>query len=162
MAGISIRINDADTRASLERLIQRLYDTEQPMREIGAVIDTQVQLGFRAGKDPEGRPWAPLSPVTIARRSHGGTKPLRDTGRLQNSFSTQINRDSVEYGTNVEYASTHQGGARKGSFGTSQGGRPIPWGDIPQRAILPADRLPAVYEREIRRVMMRHIERLTP
>lgn len=160
MAGISIRVDDAQVRAALQRLIDRLYSTEQPMREIGAVIDTQVQLGFRAGKDPEGRPWAPLSPVTIARRSHGGTKPLRDTGRLQNSFSTQITRNSVEYGTNVEYASTHQYGARQGEYGRTQRGGPIPWGNIPARPMLPVDRLPAIYEREIRRVMMRHIEGL--
>lgn len=34
------------------------------------------------------------------------------------------------------YAGTHQFGAAKGSFGTTESGRPIPWGDIPERPFL--------------------------
>lgn len=61
-----------------------------------------VDEGFAESKAPDGTPWAPLS-------MRDG-QPLRDTRRLQSSFTYQTNARGFELGTNVEYAAIHQFG----------------------------------------------------
>jgi phage gpG-like protein len=65
---------------------------------------TQIQLGFRTSTAPDGSPWAPL-------KVRSGM-PLRDTGRLANSFSARATESGIEVGTNVEdkIVVTHQEG----------------------------------------------------
>jgi phage gpG-like protein len=42
----------------------------------------------------------------------------------------------VEVGSSLEYAAVQQLGARRGQFGRTRRGAPIPWGDIPARPYL--------------------------
>lgn len=65
---------------------------------------TQVQMGFRTSTAPDGTPWPPLK-VRVG-------KPLRDTGRLGNSFSARATATGIEVGTNVDdkIVVTHQEG----------------------------------------------------
>ena len=62
-----------------------------------------VKSGFRSSTAPDGAPWA-----AVLR----GGKPLRDTGRLGNSFTLDVTSRGFIIGTNVSYAGTHQSGAR--------------------------------------------------
>jgi phage gpG-like protein len=65
---------------------------------------TQVKLGFRQLRNPYGVPWPPL-------KSRDG-QALRQTGRMQNSFTVAVTGDSqFVVGTNAQYAATHQYGA---------------------------------------------------
>lgn len=72
---------------------------------LGQEAVTQVQLGFQASKDPYGAGWAPL------KRRAG--QPLRDTGRLANSFTFEASPTQVRVWTNVAYAGYHQTGTKK-------------------------------------------------
>ncbi|NBC46822.1 MAG: phage virion morphogenesis protein [Gammaproteobacteria bacterium] len=157
MPGLSITIDDREVQEALGRLVIQAEDQTQAMREIGAAIDTHTMLGFRAGQAPDGTPWAPLSPVTVARRRQGSSSPLRDTGVLQNSFNARADRTSVEYGTADKRAGTHQFGARQGAYGRSSRGGPIPWGDIPARPMIPTGELPESLKREMLRILTRHL-----
>lgn len=76
---------------------------EQLLKVAAAAALTEVQLGFRGGVDPYGEPWAPL------KRRKG--QPLRDTGRLGNSFTARPTATGFIVGTNVAYAPFHQYGA---------------------------------------------------
>lgn len=92
-------------------------------------IRTLVALGFRKSVAPDGTKWAPL-------KVRNG-KPLEDTGRLKNSFTTQIDptRGRIEVGTNVEYANIHQEGTK----------------NVPARPMLPAENeLPDRWARPLR------------
>ena len=86
-------------------------------------------------RDPDGLPWKELSAVTLSRRRKAGSgaQILRDTGRLASGITYKVVGGSVELGTNVVYAGTHQYGAKKGGYGRTRKGGPIPWGDIPAR-----------------------------
>lgn len=64
---------------------------------------TQVQLGFAKGRSPEGAAWK--KPVLRAGR------PLLDTGRLRNSFTSTASGNLIIIRSNVLYAATHQFGA---------------------------------------------------
>lgn len=59
------------------------------------------------------RPWPPLAPNTLSnpRRGGRGAQPLRDRGRLSQSFVSRLRGFSaVEVGTNTEYAIFHEEG----------------------------------------------------
>jgi phage gpG-like protein len=76
-----------------------------------------------------------------------------------NSLTYRADADSVEVGTNVIYAGTHQFGARQGAFGRTRRGGPIPWGDIPARPFLPTDGLPEEQRREVLDLIREHFAR---
>lgn len=71
---------------------------------LGGSILNRIRLGFRLGQSPWGVPWRPLNPAFRT------GQPLRDTGRLQRSFTSSVQGDSVMVGTNVRYAAAHQFG----------------------------------------------------
>lgn len=62
----------------------------------------QVDEGFATSRAPDDSPWAKL-------KFRSG-QPLRDTRRLQSSFTGESNSRGFRIGTNVEYAVTHQEG----------------------------------------------------
>lgn len=72
---------------------------------LGNVLANRIRLCFRLGQSPWGVPWKPLNP------NYRTGQPLRDTGRLQRSITSQVQGDAVAVGTNVRYARTHQFGA---------------------------------------------------
>jgi len=61
---------------------------------------------------------------------------LLDTGCLRNSIAYSTGPNHVLIGTNVIYGPTQHFGARKGQFGKTARGAPIPYGDIPARPFL--------------------------
>lgn len=63
-------------------------------------------------------------------------KILTEEGRLRRLLSIQAGKDYVEVGSTRIYAGTHQFGARRGAYGATRRGAPIPWGDIPARPFL--------------------------
>lgn len=66
-----------------------------------------------------------------------GKRPLIGESR---ALSTQIHyragQASVEVGSSMEYSAVQQFGAKRGAFGSTRRGAPIPWGDIPARPFL--------------------------
>ncbi len=96
--------------ARLDSLVRRMNEITTPQfrTEFGTVLAATgvSELGkeFRKGVDPYGAPWAPL-------KTRKGGKPLRDTGRLANSFSGRGTTSGFEIGTAVQYAGPHQDGA---------------------------------------------------
>lgn len=72
---------------------------------LGGALANRIRLCFRLGQSPWGVPWKPLNP-----RYRTG-QPLRDTGRLQRSITSQVQGDAAVVGTNVRYAAVHQFGA---------------------------------------------------
>lgn len=166
MAGATIEVDDREIRAALDRLTRTGADPTPALREVGSYLSEAIRLRFREGVGPDGKPWAPLSPITRAVRAARGAggapsyksgpnkgryklgpamqyanaKPLLDTGRLRNSITYRADRDGVSIGTNVVYAAVQHFGARRGAFGTTSRGAPIPWGNIPARPFLGVSR----------------------
>ncbi len=151
---VSISIS---TDGILPPILQRAGNWGPLLDQIGLYLVSQTLRHFALG----GPGWKPLKPSTVAHRRKGSAVPLRDTGRLMNSIAHKVEGNKVKVGTNVEYASTHQFGARKGQYGTktmvqhvrehvrrrkgaSERVRAherrrtiqIPWGDVPARPFL--------------------------
>lgn len=88
----------------LAKLADKLGDLRDPLAEIGElmVASTFDRIGA-GGPAPDGTPWAPLAPSTLARKK--GPGPLRESLALQGSFRYQLDgADAVLIGTNLVYA----------------------------------------------------------
>jgi len=111
MTGTLIDI-DADTPrvgAALAVLSNRLADLRDPLAEIGELmVDSTFHRIGAGGPAPDGSPWAPLAPSTLARKK--GPGPLRENLTLQGSFRYQVEGDAVVWGTNLVYAAAQQFG----------------------------------------------------
>ena len=166
MSGVAVEIGSRQLAGLLEELRRRVADPVPALEEIGAGLEELVRLGFHDSRDPWGGEWAGLRPVTLARRRKGrgagAARPLRDSGNLMNSITSRAQRDRVVVGTAVEYAPTHQYGARRGQYGRTRRGAPVPWGDVPARPFLPLREghveLPDAWVREIAEVIRAHLE----
>lgn len=144
---IEIEVDSELVLDALSQLAKNTDDLTPVFTEIGEHIASEIDLNFRDASDPYGNSWEKLK--------HRSGTPLNDTGRLKNSITFEADSSSVEVGTNVEYAGTHQFGAEKGQYGKN-----IPWGDIPARPFLPTDDLglPALWEEEILDIIQEHLE----
>jgi len=142
---IKFEVDTREARKKAEVVARALGDLAPAMKEIGEALLGRWQRGWRKEHDPYRQPWKPLSPVTIARRrkgkGKGRPKILANMGTLQQSFVYAFSQRRVEWGTEVVYAPTHQFGARKGQYGKTKRGAPIPWGDVPKRMLLPFEGL---------------------
>ena len=107
---ITLKVDDRQIRGLLDKLAQRLDDMTPAMKRIANQLEATVKRNFREGGRPE--KWKPSKRVL----KHGG-QTLRETGRLRSSITPDHGRNYAEVGTSVEYAPTHQFGAKKGEFG---------------------------------------------
>lgn len=148
MIPVHIDVDFGDGKQRLDALAQANTDFTPLMLEISELMLDRIQENF----EQEGRPaWAPLAASTIEQRKKQGHWPgkiLQRSGSLASSFSASHDATSATVGTNKEYATTMQFGAKKGEFGQysqllKAGTQKdtfkrspvvsIPWGDIPAR-----------------------------
>lgn len=121
----------------LDELAHRLAavdaDKAEALDAIGAAWETTTKGRFETSTAPDGTPWVP------SERARKGGKTLVDTARLKGSNTHQVDGDTVEVGTNVEYAAAHQFGAEIQQAGASAVPLFLPEGAVGGRVIvLPA------------------------
>ena len=138
MTAIRIEYDDTQVRAALDRLARAGRDMSPVMRVIAGHLLAGADKAFLDETAPDGTKWAALSDVTLARRQKRGrgSTILQESGHLAQSITADSDATSAVVGTNPVYATTHQFGAKKGAFGATARGAPIPWGDIPARPFL--------------------------
>src|SRR5689334_7371057 len=122
-----LEIDDAEVLGALRGLAAVGTNPRPYLTAIGAALVASTQLRFRDSRAPDGSTWKPLSAVTIALRRNRSSKPLLDTGRLAASQTYAVGDSDVMVGTNAIQARVLQQGARKGEFGKTKRGAPIPW-----------------------------------
>ena len=133
---LDIQVSDREVREALKRRREAGADMTPAMRDIAAAMESAAQSAFQHQRSPGGGKWPDLTEHTKARRRKRRKWPgqiLHISGRLAASISSSYDADSAIAGTNVIYAVTHQFGAARGEFGATKAGRPIPFGDIPER-----------------------------
>lgn len=135
MIKIQIEIDDSKVTQMLQRLIDAGQNPRPALLEIGGDWTESTKGRFSSGVAPDGTPWERNSAVTIERK--GRDKPLiGETGKLMDQIIHQLTGDdTLEMGSNREYAATQHFGAKQGQFGRNKRNAPIPWGDIPARPI---------------------------
>jgi len=109
---INIRVDAEQAAAALNAFA--MAGTYPLMKTIGTLVEGQTKRRIAVEKrSPDGAPWAPLKPSTIANRRKRSSSILTDTGRLLGSISHTATSRQAIIGTNVEYAGFHQSGTRK-------------------------------------------------
>ncbi len=149
-----LEYNDAQVRAALDSLQAALTDMSRPMDEIGQTMVDSTQQRMRQGISPDGTPFAPRSPVTLARYAAEGKKygphPLWLTSTMRQQVAHRAGPDAVSWGSNAIQAAVMQFGAEQGEFGVQMGRTrpsekrpksqdyfiPLPWGNIPPRPFI--------------------------
>ncbi|AXR09994.1 phage virion morphogenesis protein [Pseudomonas aeruginosa] len=136
MAGamITVDLGTEAACAALEQLAAYLDNLTTPLQDVSEYLQLSTDARFRAQVGPDGTPWAPLSPTTLARKK--GNRILRESGLLQDTLRGQVEGNELHFGTDRPYGAVHQFGQPKGKSGTTPRGAPIPWGDIPARPYL--------------------------
>lgn len=136
MLDSSLEIRDTEVKALLSELYSRYKNLTPAMRSIAGTMHDAVEENFAQ----EGRPkWAGLRPTTIAQRTKQGNWPgkiLQRRGRLAASIGQSAGADYAKVTTADVRATTLHYGAKKGQFGKTKHGVPIPWGDIVARPFM--------------------------
>lgn len=94
----------------LELLVERLGSLRTPLNDIAEYLHISTDSRARRQIAPDGSPWAPLSPRTLARKK--GTKILRDSGALLDTLRHQVSDDGLDFGTDRPYGAIHQDGGK--------------------------------------------------
>lgn len=90
-------VEDRAVQEGFARLIR--VGQNPPLAAIGNAIKESTRLRFHDGRGPSGIPWKPVI--------RGGS-PLRNTGLLMNSVSSQVTGNSVFVGVPYFWAAVHQ------------------------------------------------------
>ncbi|HHB11855.1 MAG TPA: hypothetical protein ENK62_01480 [Chromatiales bacterium] len=95
---MEIEVDDREVIDALQRLTRHLADVRPALQDIGETLVHTTRRRFATGTGPDGRPWKPLSPVTVARKGHD--RPLiGETGHLRLIRYQVDGCDAVEIGT---------------------------------------------------------------
>ncbi len=135
---IQIEIDTSEVRGAIRRAIETLEDMTPIYTDIGEYLIEAHRQRFIKGVDPDGKPWAPKSAVTLERyrrRGYGflGQPLIGPSKSLSRMILRFVSKDGVVIGSNMIYAAVMQEGAAKGAFGKTSRGAPIPFGTIPAR-----------------------------
>lgn len=139
---IEIEVHIDQAQALLANIIATGRNMTPVTRALAGVLADIPERAFASQSDPvTGAPWAALSPATVAKR--GASQPiLQVSGILAGSIHSEAGPDFARVSTADVKAPTHQFGAKKGQYGSTRRGTPIPWDDIPARRFFgvgPAD-----------------------
>lgn len=141
MAGVKLQVSTDAKKAidGLNRIVASLTNPSPLLGDIGEHLLISHRERFDKAEDPEGNPWAPLSPAYLESKRKRKSRHPRDIlvrDEHLRALHYQVSGKQLWVGTNREYGAVHQFGAEKGEFGTTSRGAPIPWGDIPARPFL--------------------------
>lgn len=110
-AEIHIRIDPGSPGiAKLEKLARQAENKAGLLKNIGEALLETTDQRFEDQKDPQGRAWAPLKPLTVELR--GASAPiLTRTGRLRGSLNYEVSGDALKLGPSAIHGAVHQFGA---------------------------------------------------
>ncbi len=112
MAGSMLEVSVDTSLASkaLGDLIERLGDLTTPLNDIAEYLHQSTDDRFRQQVAPDGSPWAPLAPSTLARKK--GSRILRAKGTLQDTLRHNVSSNELSFGTDRIYGAIHQFGGK--------------------------------------------------
>lgn len=112
MAGamLNVELDDSRTGAALTELMGRLGYLTTPLLDIAEYLHQSTDDRFRRQVAPDGSPWAPLAPSTLAKKKDG--RILRETGALQDTLRHSVSNNELAFGTDRPYGAIHQFGGK--------------------------------------------------
>lgn len=96
--------------AKLEKLVKQAENKAGLLKNIGEALLETTDQRFDDQKDPQGKAWAPLKPLTVELRGASGPILTR-TGRLRGSLNYEVSGDTLKLGPSAIHGAVHQFGA---------------------------------------------------
>ncbi len=112
MAGtmLEVSIDESSVGKAFDELVERLGNLTTPLNDIAEYLHQSTDNRFRQQVAPDGSPWAPLAPSTLARKK--GSRILRDKGTLQDTLRHIVSNNELAFGTDRPYGAIHQFGGK--------------------------------------------------
>ncbi|WP_304635532.1 phage virion morphogenesis protein [Pseudoalteromonas sp.] len=113
MAGARIDISTEGATAVsdvLTQLVKNLDNLSPALGNVGEHLMLTHRDHFDEQRSPDGDPWQSLSPEYAKRKKKNKDKVLRLNDILRDTLAYNIGSDSLEFGSNLEYAAIHQFG----------------------------------------------------
>lgn len=135
MATFNLTVQDQEVQRLLDQLIERAGNPKAALAAIGDDIIERVKQRFATSTDPDGNPWKPNSPVTLAifarglgksyrkksgslnakgERAVASKKLLIDTGELEREISSSVSGSTLIVKQSRLFAAIHQFGGQAG------------------------------------------------
>ena len=123
-------------------------ELKKPLHAIGEALKETRKRRFVTSTAPDGAKWGANKEFTLTAygarfgaKARGALvaskKPLiGEAKRLSGEINFRVTGNSVEICSPVKYGAVQQFVARRGAFGKTRRGVPIPWGDIPARPFI--------------------------
>ena len=115
MSGVSLQIDLQGEEAiatALANLAHRASHLEPALKDMGEHFMRSIDERFDAQKSPDGQPWEPNKPATLAKKRR--PEILTESKRLRDSIVYNVEDGGLEIGTNVIYGAIHQLGGQAG------------------------------------------------
>jgi len=111
-------LGEANIAKALNRLLAQGDDLSPAFRDIGEHLLESTQNRMSKELSPDGKAWEPLSIHTIEQKDLSGQsdKILRGYGTLADTLAYQLSANQLMFGSNMEYAATHQFGREKANI----------------------------------------------
>ncbi|TBV12763.1 phage virion morphogenesis protein [Stutzerimonas kirkiae] len=107
---LDVLMDDRQAGELLARLAERLDSLQAPLNDIAEYLHRSTDDRFRQQVGPDGSPWAPLAPSTLARKK--GSRTLRESSALQDTLRHQVSGNELLFGTDRPYGAIHQFGGK--------------------------------------------------
>lgn len=133
MAGSFIKINvvgEGVINKALNKLLRQGSELNPVLAEIGEYLVDSTKERFDDQQAPNGTPWEELSPLTLSRKPSGKKILSGESGSLRDNINYQITGNTLQVGSNEEYAAMQQFG------GTTSSRSMFPNQEIPARPFL--------------------------
>lgn len=107
---LDVTLDQTEIGQALDSLVNRMTDLTKPLNDIAEYLHQSTDDRFRQQVAPDGSPWAPLAPSTLARKKSG--RILREAGTLQDTLRHSISNNELSFGTDRPYGAIHQFGGK--------------------------------------------------
>jgi len=116
---LNVELDDSRVGVALNELHERMGNLRVPLLDIAEYLHQSTNDRFSKQVAPDGSPWAPLAPSTIARKGGSG-RILRQDGNLQDTIRHNVSGNELEFGTDRPYGAIHQFGGKINHAARSQ------------------------------------------
>ena len=110
MTTITINVENEQLRNLFAELEDKVQNPTEALRNIGEYMIGSADIGYQTETDPDGVPWRPNSPFTIAEKQRLGRiqKILQSTGAMRSRYNYRVEGSRLVFSNSDDKAIKHQ------------------------------------------------------
>lgn len=110
MTNIQINVDSKKLSDLFAELESKIKDPTDALKDVGEYMLGSIDIGYQTETDPDGIPWRPNSPFTIAEKQRLGRiqKILQSTGAMRSRYFYRVEGTTLKVGNSDQKAPKHQ------------------------------------------------------